>query len=60
MNTHPSVITEDQAEVELRMKIIAEALAEVQTQGSQTFGNSNIDANSLVDPMDGLVCDGCQ
>jgi hypothetical protein len=52
--------TETQEEIELRMKIIQEALAEAQKQGSQTFSGNNINMDALVDPQDGLICDGCE
>ena len=52
--------TETQKEIELRMKIIQEALAEAQKQGSQTFSQNNINMDALVDPQDGLICDGCE
>lgn len=51
---------ETQEEIELRMKIIQEALAEAQQQGSQTFSGNNINMDALVDPQDGLICDGCE
>lgn len=48
-------------EIELRMKIISEALAEASTSGSQTFsGFSQQQMESLVDPQEGLICDGCE
>ncbi len=51
---------ETQEEIELRMKIIQEALAEAQSQGSQTFSTKNINMDALVDPQEGLICDGCE
>ncbi len=51
---------ETQEEIELRMKIIQEAMAEAQKQGSQTFSTKNINMDALVDPQEGLICDGCE
>ncbi len=51
---------ETQEEIELRMKIIQEAMAEAQKQGSQTFSSNNINMDALVDPQEGLICDGCE
>ncbi|OGL31896.1 hypothetical protein A3F64_00770 [Candidatus Saccharibacteria bacterium RIFCSPHIGHO2_12_FULL_42_8] len=51
---------ETQEEIELRMKIIQEAMAEAQKQGSQTFSANNINMDALVDPQEGLICDGCE
>ncbi|MBI3494744.1 hypothetical protein HY004_02065 [Candidatus Saccharibacteria bacterium] len=47
-------------EIELRMKIIQEAMAEMQAQGIQNQSTSNINMQSLVDPQDDLACEGCQ
>ncbi len=51
---------ETQEEIELRMKAIQEALAEMQAQGVSNQSTSNINMQSLIDPQDELACDGCQ
>ena len=52
--------TETQEEIELRMKVIQEALAEMQSQGVENESTSNVNMQALIDPMDDLACDGCQ
>lgn len=51
---------ETQEEIDLRMKIIQEAMAEMQAQGVQNKSTNNVNLQALVDPMDDLACDGCQ
>lgn len=52
--------TETQEEIELRMKVIQEALAEMQSQGVENASTTNVNMQALIDPMDDLACDGCQ
>lgn len=47
-------------EIELRMRVINEALAEMQSQGVDNQSTSNISMQALVDPQDDLACEGCQ
>lgn len=47
-------------EIELRMRVINEALAEMQSQGVDNQSTSNINMQALVDPQDDLACEGCQ
>lgn len=51
---------ETQEEIELRMKVIQEALAEMQSQGVENASTTNVNMQALIDPMDDLACDGCQ
>lgn len=60
MSTTTNKTTETQEEIELRMKIIQEALAEMQAQGVENKSTKNVNLQALVDPMDDLACDGCQ
>ncbi|MDO8335360.1 MAG: hypothetical protein Q7T74_01070 [Candidatus Saccharibacteria bacterium] len=55
-----NVQQETQEEIELRMKIIQEALAEMQAKGVENQSTTSMDMQALVDPMDDLACEGCQ
>ena len=55
-----STQNETQEEIELRMKVIQEALAEMQDQGVENKSTTTVDMQTLIDPMDDLACEGCQ
>lgn len=59
MSAQQQTTVDDPKEIELRLKAIQEALAEMQAQGTQN-ASTNLDAASLIDPQDALNCEGCQ
>jgi hypothetical protein len=59
MSSQQQTTIDDPKEIELRLKAIQEALAEMQAQGTNNASTA-VDAASLVDPQDALNCEGCQ
>lgn len=60
MSTNNQTQTETPEEIELRMKAIREALAEMQAQGVNNQSTANVNMQALIDPQDDLACEGCQ
>ncbi len=60
MSTNSTTQDETQEEIELRMKVIQDALAEMQNQGIENKSTTTTDLQALIDPMDNLACEGCQ
>lgn len=60
MSTNNQTQTETPEEIELRMKAIREALAEMQSQGVNNQSTANVNMQALIDPQDDLACEGCQ
>ncbi len=59
MSSQQQTTIDDPKEIELRLKAIQEALAEMQAQGTYNASTA-VDSASLVDPQDALNCEGCQ
>ena len=60
MSTNNTTQTETNEEIELRMKAISEALAEMQAKGVENQSTANVNMQALIDPQDDLACEGCQ
>lgn len=60
MSTNNTTQTETSEEIELRMKAISEALAEMQAKGVENQSTANVNMQALIDPQDDLACEGCQ